>query len=129
MAAKTKKTTKAKRQKPAPVVTMPQDTNEASEWLRALVAAHNEITAVEADLNERIAKMQAEAEARVRPLAGLLVAHCVGLRAFAEANRERLTDSTASKTITLTAGELCWRTSPPSIHLKDAEAILEICEH
>lgn len=124
MATRTKKKSAKKAEVPMPV-----DTTEASEWLRALVAAHNEIAAVEADLNERIARMQAEAEACVQPLVEMLVRHCAGLRAFAEANRQRLTDSTAPKTITLTAGELCWRTSPPSLHLKDVEAVLEICEH
>ncbi len=119
--------TKTRKKKIEPI--LPRDTNEANEWIREIVEADRVITEVEAELNRRVCELQAEAEERAKPLAETLAARCAGLRRWADANWTVLADSTAPKTITLTAGELCKRTSPPAIRLTDVKAILEICKH
>lgn len=98
-------------------VQIPQDLDQANDYLRRLGEAQRQIVEIEADATRRIDEITAEAEQNAKLHKQTIKTLFKGLQTFAEARRAELTQDGKRKTIKLAAGELLWRMTPPAVKL------------
>ena len=116
----------AKLKRASSMVTAPKDMMEAGLFLDRIGAAVRQRAGVESQLNDAVAGLRAEAEARTRPLDLEMEQLTRGLQLWAEANRAALTRDGATKTIKLATGELAWRRLPPKVSIRGGvDAMIE----
>ena len=111
--------------RPAETAPVPADMASAASTLARIGQLQRDLTLSEAALAETIAAAKQQAEATASPLKLELELLTRGLQLWAEANREQLTAGGRTKTITLATGDIAWRARPPSVRVKDADAVLE----
>jgi phage host-nuclease inhibitor protein Gam len=104
---------------------VPRDMAEAAEAVARIGAIERELTLAGAVLAEVIALAKQDAEAQAAPLKAEMELLARGLQIWAEAHREALTGGGRSKTVKLATGEIAWRERPPSVRLRDVDAVLE----
>lgn len=112
---------KVKRE-PIPV---PQNLDEASDFLRRIGAARRAIDAAELKLNGEIERIKAKAVGEIEPHAREAEELILGLFVFADGRRTELTYGGKHKTVQLPAGELKWRTAPPAVSVTNVAAVIE----
>lgn len=105
-------------------VPVPRDRDEANLYIALIGEAQHERARIEADMNDHLAKVKADAEAKAKPLAEQIAARMRGLQTWCEANREQLTGG-KTKTVKMAAGEISWRNRPPKVNLRNIEKALE----
>lgn len=115
--------TKAKRT--AIAVAIPQNREAASDALRQIGEAQRTLRRLEADMNDALAAVKERYEASADPTRKQLEALTEGLHTWCEANRDTLTQHGKVKTATLPAGEVAWRTRPPSVRITGADAVID----
>ena len=74
-------------------------------------------------MNDELAAVKERYEATADPLRKQIDALTEGLHTWCEANRDTLTQHGKTKTAALPAGEVAWRTRPPSVRITGAEAV------
>lgn len=116
--------TKAKMKRQAEQAPVPQDRAEAERALARLGEIQRSQAVTAKALEETIAAARARAEEEARPLVEEATQLTRGLEIWATANRMTLTDGNRTKTVKLAAGEIAWRSKPPSVRLKDAPAVI-----
>lgn len=104
---------------------VPQSREEAAEAVKQIGIWQRQRARIEADLNDQIAEMKKEAEAAAAPLAECIEAATEGLKLWAEANRQRITDGGRVKFADLGTGKISWRFRPPSVRLTKVEQVIE----
>ncbi|MGL5447472.1 MAG: host-nuclease inhibitor Gam family protein [Rhabdaerophilum sp.] len=104
---------------------VPQNKDEAAEAVKRIGVTSRQIARMEADLNDQIAEMKKQAEEAAAPLRDRKDELTEGLKLWAEANREKLTDGGRVKSADLGTGKISWRFRPPSVRLSKVDAILE----
>lgn len=104
---------------------VPQTKDDAAEAVKQIGVTGRQIARMEADLNDQIADLKKLAEEAAAPLRERKDAMTEGLKLWAEANRERLTDGGRVKFADLGTGKISWRFRPPSVRLTKIEAILD----
>lgn len=104
---------------------VPQNREDAAEAVKQIGIWQRQRARIEADLNDRIAEMKKEAEAAAAPLAERIEATQDGLKIWAEANRDRLTDGGRVKFADLGTGKISWRFRPPSVRLAKVDQVIE----
>jgi phage host-nuclease inhibitor protein Gam len=109
----------------AETVRAPQSREEAEQMLARLGAIQREKTLLTTALEESLAAERARVEAEALPLTAEAEGLTRGIQLWAEANRPSLTQDGRTKTIRLSTGEIAWRARPPSVKLRDQNAILE----
>jgi len=104
---------------------VPQDRDEAAALVTAIGTLQRQKARLEADMNDRLAAIKEEYEAKVAPLSEAISEKTEGVRIWADANRTRLTGGDKSKTVDLGTGVLRWRSLPPSVRLTRVDAVVE----
>lgn len=117
-------TKKARTKTAALTVTVPTSRDDASEHIRRLGDLHRQHLLRKAELDTKIAALQAEYAPVLDGLAQQIGATHQGIQIWAEAHREELTQGGQVKTVKLVTGEVSWRQRPPSIAIKGAEAVI-----
>ncbi|WP_153159652.1 host-nuclease inhibitor Gam family protein [Zoogloea sp. 1C4] len=116
------KTTRAKRT--APRFPIPQNREQANEAIREIGIAQRELARIEANMNDELAAVREKYEATAVPMRDAITARIDGVQVWADANRAILTRDGKVKSATLPAGEISWRTTPPSVSVRGAEAVI-----
>jgi phage host-nuclease inhibitor protein Gam len=104
---------------------VPQNKDDAARAVQEIGTTDRQIARMEADLNDAIAEMKRQAEALAQPLRERRDAVTEGLKVWAEANRDKLTDGGRVKSADLGTGKISWRFRPPSARVTKVEAVLE----
>lgn len=116
--------TQKKLKRPASVALAPTDAAKADIMLARVGTLQREKQAIQAGLDAKVTEAKQIAEAQATPLDAEIAALTQGLQLWAEANREKLTDGFRTKTVKLAAGDLLWRSRPPSVRITRVEAVL-----
>ena len=103
---------------------VPQSRDDAAEAVKRIGILNRQIARIEADLNDQVIDMKKRAEQQAQPLRDQVAAATEGLKLWAEANRERLTDGGRVKFCDLGTGKLSWRLRPPSVRLSRVEQVI-----
>jgi phage host-nuclease inhibitor protein Gam len=115
--------TKPRAKGPAATFVVPQSRAEATEAVARIGVKSRELQRIEADMNDKMAKIRQTHEERAKPLRDEIEADRKGVQVWCEANRAALTDGGKTKTVNLAAGEVKWRLTPPAV--KIARGMLE----
>ncbi len=107
-----------------PVLKVPQDLEEAADFIRQIGEAQREINGIEDHLNRIVAELQERAMDRSRPYTEQIELLRDGLYAFTEAHRDELTEGGKRKTVELPTGVIAWRSTPPAVSLRNIKAVL-----
>ena len=116
---------KAKSKIPASTFRVPQNREEASEFIAKIGDDERLILRITADLDQNVALLTLEAESQKGVIELRIAEHKVGLRTWCDANREVLTDGYKVKSANLGTGEVLWRSGPEKVKIKDVAAALE----
>ena len=93
----------------------------------AVIGAHaRERLRIGAAMGDEIAAIKARYEEQAQPLSEEIVALTGGVQAWCEAHRDELTLGGKVKTAVLPTGEVKWRTTPPSVSVKGADAVMAL---
>ena len=103
---------------------VPQSREEASNFIHDIGAAQREVARIEADMNDEIARSKQSAEERAAPHRALVEAKTQGLRAWADANRDALTENGKRKYADLGTGKIEWRFAPPRVSIRGLEEVI-----
>lgn len=113
---------KSRTKSPALTVSV-QTRDEAVEAVRRLGDIGREAQRIAHDLNDKVAAMQEAADAAVAPLQEEAAVH-----AWANANRDTLTDGGKVKFADLTTGIIRWRNNPPSCRVTGQDAVIALMQ-
>ena len=105
---------------------VPQNRDDANGSVAEIGTATREIARIEAEMNDLLAKIKDEYEAYADPYRERIRTLTHGVQIWAEANRDELTQHGKVKTHDLPAGQVLWRTRPPSVRVTGAEAVLDL---
>ncbi|MDF1566227.1 MAG: host-nuclease inhibitor Gam family protein [Deltaproteobacteria bacterium] len=108
----------------APEIDTPQTLEAAEEALGELGRLQRQVDEIQRRMNDKLAKIKEEHEAKAAPLTEELERLFKGLQAWAEAHKTSLLQG-KEKTVRLGTGELGWRTSPPSVSLSKIGVVIE----
>lgn len=103
---------------------VPQGDSEAREAIRNIGDLKRDILRLEAEMNDKIAALQQEYGERVAPLQNAAQAQIEGLRIFAEAHRDRLTNGGKVKFHRFSTGEVSWRLRPAKVTIRGADTVI-----
>ncbi|MER2545918.1 MAG: host-nuclease inhibitor Gam family protein [Candidatus Accumulibacter phosphatis] len=106
----------------APIV--PQTREEVSDLIAGIGIDSREITLMEVEMNDAMARIKEEYEQLAEPCRRRIEAAQRGVQAFCEANRLELTAQGKVKTHQFTTGEVSWRTRPPSVRITGEESVM-----
>lgn len=105
-------------------VSVPKDLNEANDFIQSIGQAQRVIQKIQSELNEKVIKLQSDAVEKAKEHEEEIEGLLDGLYAFAESNRNELTEHGKRKTVTLPTGEFLWRTTPPKVTIRNVQAVL-----
>ena len=106
------------------VVPVPNNLDEAAEFVRSIGEKKRTVEKLFNRLNEKIEKLKAEAKANSEEHEKKIGQYIEGLYIYAEGQREELTDGNKKKTIKVISGTFGWRMTPPAVSLKEVKDIL-----
>lgn len=107
---------------------VPQNRDDAADAVRMIGERNRELARIEADMNDRLALIKQEAEALAAPLRDDVLALTEGLKVFAEANRDGLTNGGKVKFADLGTGKISWRLRPAKVTVRGLEAVIDACK-
>jgi phage host-nuclease inhibitor protein Gam len=110
------------------VVAVPKDQNEANKLIAKIGINQRKIEVINQRINERIERIKSEIAEQMKDLSDEITDDVEGLFAYAEANRDDLTDGGRTKTVKLPNGELAWRTTPPAVSIRGSQTVLATFE-
>ena len=102
---------------------VPQSKADAQRAIEHIGAAQRELTRIGTTINDQITAVTAQHTARIEHLRGHLAALQSGVQTWCEANRELLCGR--GKSANLITGEVAWRQRPPSVTVRNAEAVID----
>ena len=106
-------------------VPVPQSREAAALAITRIGELQREVGRIQADLDDEVGRLKQSAEEAATPLRDEVAALIDGLRTWAEAHRETLTDGGKTKTADLGTGRIMWRLRPPRVTVRGAEAVIE----
>lgn len=109
----------------ATAVFVPQNREQTADAIREIGERQRELARLTADMNDEIAVVKERWEAQAEPHKVRVDALQQGVKIWAEANRDALTQNGKVKTAAFTTGEVAWRLRPPSVVIRGAEAVLD----
>ncbi len=80
---------------------------------------------IQAEMNDNLATIRAEYEAQAKPHADRISDLTHGVHTWCEAHRAELTREGKTKTCRFASGEVSWRTRPPSVVVRGADAVIK----
>lgn len=101
----------------------PQSTDDCSRAIWRLGTLQRERQRIEADMNDRLAAIKEESEAKAKPIGEEISALARAIQAFCEAHRPALTDGKV-KYHRFGAGEINWRRRPPKVTVRGAATVI-----
>jgi len=104
------------KQKIDPIAVRGRD--EAVQAIAAIGSYRRALAALEAALNDEIARLTQRAEKEAEPLRCHLEARLAGLEAWCAEHRAELTKGGKTKTADLGTGTVSWRFRPPSVKIR-----------
>lgn len=110
-----------------PAVNAPMSRADAETAIKRIGERQQQIKRIEADLNDKINALKAEAQEQITPLNEEIQGDFQGLHVYAEANRSDLLKG-RSKTVKLGAGDMGWRINPPKCQIRGQDAVVEALE-
>jgi phage host-nuclease inhibitor protein Gam len=115
----------AKKQKSikANAVAAPAMKEEAEQLLHEIGTLQRMVSSIENAMNDELAKVKAEHEEKAKPINEEIEGKFHALHAWAETNKGTLLKG-KSKTATLATGVVLWRTTPPSVSIKNADEVM-----
>jgi phage host-nuclease inhibitor protein Gam len=119
------------RKKKAPVIVL-SSWEEADRAVAEMAELSDMITTTTGRLNAAVARVTARYTARTAPFQARHDELLAAIQAYADANREKLTDGGKTKSAKMTAGTIGWRTCPASVAyasgLKISDVVLKILD-
>lgn len=112
----------------SPQLTVPQSQDEAEEYIAEIGRLQRQRQRLQADMNDQIAEIKQQFEEEGQPLGKDISQLSQGLQVWADANRQRLTNSGKVKFANLASGKINWRMRPPKVSLRGKDAIIEACK-
>ena len=106
-------------------VPVPQSRDEAADALMVIGGLNRAAARVEAEMNDEIAAIKKDAESKAQPMREKAAGLTEGLKIWAEANRDQLTQSGKTKTADLGTGKISWRALPKSVRITKVEQVIE----
>lgn len=106
------------------VVPMPQNLNEAAEFVRGIGKAERDIEQANNEMNALLEAVKQPFIEQVGQHQHHLATLVEGLYAYAQGNRFQLTDGDKKKTVTLPTGTFSWRMTPKSVLIKGKNSVL-----
>jgi len=114
----------ARKSKKLPTM-IPQTLAEVEQLEREITQDLLEIGSLEDDANTKIAAINAASALRIGPLLEAVIERAQRVFAYAEANKDALTEGGKRKSANLGhAGTVQWAISPPAVSLRDTEEVL-----
>lgn len=120
------KTPKTRIKTPAVAVAVPQNREQAAKAIAEIGQLTRELARCTADMNDELALVKERYEQQAEPKRLKIEALTEGVRTWAEANRDTLTQGGKVKTAALTTGEVLWRLRPASVRVTGADAVLDL---
>ena len=120
-----KKDTKAKGTLRTKQYQAAQNTDDATHLIKVLGEKRREILRIEADMNDEISTIKQRYETQAQPLKVEVAEIIDATQAWAEVNRDELTNNGKTKTVKLATGEFNWRMRPPKVSLRGKPKIIE----
>jgi len=118
-----KPTTKIKAQ--AVLYPVPQSREDANDAIAKIGIAQRERARIQADMNDRLAKVKEEFEVLAAPFNQQLESLGKGVQTWCEAHRAELTKDGKVKFANFAAGEVKWRMRPCKVTIRAMENVLE----
>jgi phage host-nuclease inhibitor protein Gam len=115
----------AKRLKTKAVGPVPQNREQAREYILRIGQHQNDRKRIEAEMNDQIQKVRDKYQALAAPHAEQIDELSQGLYSWCQANRDALTNNGKRKSADLGAGEIGWRVTPPKISCSKIATIIE----
>ncbi|WP_299773188.1 host-nuclease inhibitor Gam family protein [uncultured Tateyamaria sp.] len=103
---------------------IPQDDSEARSAIREIGDLSRDALRLEAEMNDKIAKLQEEYGEMVEPIRELITAKQEGLKMFCEVNRDRLTKDGKVKFHKFETGEISWRLRPAKVTIRGKDDVI-----
>lgn len=117
-----------KRTKKEALAVAVQSRDDASLQIKRLGDLQRKIDRIEADHNDKVAELQKAADEQITPIKDEMECIEAGVHAWAEANRDALTDGGKVKFADLTTGIIKWRNNPPKCIVSGVDAVLALLE-
>lgn len=102
-----------------------QTREEVNAAIAAMGDAQRRRDEIATAMNDELAAVRARYEAQAAEQAAVIRELGQGVQIWAEANRNDLTREGRTKTAKFAAGEISWRTRPPRVSVRDADAVLQ----
>lgn len=104
---------------------VPKDVNDCAAQITLLGRLMRQHTIAKAAVDEQVAIIINSAAPELAELqANIKLVHD-GIQIFAEGHRHELTSGNKTKTANLTTGEITWRQRPPSVTVRNAQAVVD----
>lgn len=120
------RTVQKTRIKKTAIVDVPQTLDACASQLRELGDLSRRLTRSETEMNDAIASITEKYQPVLDGIKQQIKPLQEGIQAFAEANRDALTDHGKSKTINLVTGLVQWRQRPPSVRISGADSVMDM---
>ena len=106
------------------VIPVPRDLSEAVWFLAEIGKEQRVIDKIQLDINARVEELKVKAINDAKPRQNRISQLMEGLFAYAEANRDELTENGKIKTIKMPTGVFGWRMTPPAVFLRNVKSII-----
>lgn len=102
-----------------------QNEQDASDLIKMLGEKRRDVMRIEAAMNDEIAQIKLAHEEQAAPIQAEIAEIIDSIQAWAEVNRDELTNDGKVKTVKLMSGEFNWRTRPPKVTLRGKPKIIQ----
>lgn len=103
----------------------PKTLDQAAKHLAMLGRRQRQAQRLADRIDAQVARCRDEGNDKLRPVLERMLDLFLGLKNFAEAHRDELTEQREKKTVRLATGDLSWRNTPPKLEIDDAEQALK----
>jgi phage host-nuclease inhibitor protein Gam len=97
---------------------VPQSRDEAAHYVREIGDLRRAVVRCETAMNDEIALIKEFYDLRAAPMREGIERRVEGLKMWAEANRDALTQNGRTKTVDLGTGQIAWRSRPPKVTIR-----------
>jgi len=108
-----------------PVIPVPKTLEEATKFLGKIGEEQRSVDIIKNKLNADVDALKTKAMENAEKHQTKITQLMEGLYAFAEANRDELTDNNKKKSVETPKGMFGWRITPPKVILRNQEIIIE----
>ncbi|HMW56399.1 host-nuclease inhibitor Gam family protein [Accumulibacter sp.] len=105
---------------------VPQTRDAAAEAIAQIGLAERQLARIEANMNDALAVVKEAHESEAEPLRKAIRQLSGAVQMWAEAHRDDLTQQGRTKTVSLSTGDIAWRTRPPSVRVTGADAVINV---